>query len=187
PWRLQSDGSHATIVHGSGQAAPCATATRGKARRKTALMDMTHTSSDPRRQAGAGPQPGPCLMVIFGAAGDLTKRLLMPAIYNLRCDGLLPERFAIIGLARDELNTESFRARMSQDIRTFNTRKEFDAAIWQGICDQLYYQMGTFDDPGAFARLGDLVKKLDGELQTGGNILFYMATPPSVFGLISAN
>src|ERR1700685_4059014 len=67
----------------------------------------------------------PCVLVIFGASGDLTKRLLMPAFYNLVCDGLLPEQFAIVGIAMDEFTTESFRERMSNDIKQFSTRKEF--------------------------------------------------------------
>ena len=78
-------------------------------------------------KSAGGLQSGPCLMVIFGASGDLTKRLLMPALYNLACDGLLPDEFAIVGIAMDDLTTESFRERMTRDIRTFNTRKEFDA------------------------------------------------------------
>src|SRR5208282_5243103 len=70
------------------------------------------TGDQPPRQAGA--PIAPCLLVLFGALGDLTKRLLMPALYNLACDGLLPERFAIVGVARDELTTETFRSRMER-------------------------------------------------------------------------
>lgn len=129
----------------------------------------------------------PCILVIFGASGDLTKRLLMPALYNLTCDGLLPPQFAIIGIAMDELTTDIFRERMSQDICKFNTRKELDPTAWQGLCDRLYYTPGKFGDESAFARLKELVTQLDTKYQAGGNVLFYMATPPSVFGLISAN
>ncbi len=68
----------------------------------------------------------PCILVIFGASGDLTKRLLMPAFFNLACDGLLPKQFAIVGTALDPLTTEQFRARMTDDIKKFNTRKTFD-------------------------------------------------------------
>jgi glucose-6-phosphate 1-dehydrogenase len=135
-----------------------------------------------------GSPPGdPCLMVIFGASGDLTKRLLMPALYNLVCDGLLPAQFAIIGLALDELTTDSFRERMARDIRTFHTRNEFDPAAWDGLCSRLYYTPGKFGDEAAFARLHELVTRLDAQYQTRGNVLFYLATPPSVFGLISGH
>ena len=127
----------------------------------------------------------PCILVIFGASGDLTKRLLMPAFYNLACDGLLPEQFAIVGIAMDEFTTEVFRDKMSTDIKQFSTRKEFDAKTWDWLCSRLNYMPGKFDDDAAFARLAELVRKLDQQYQARGNVLFYMATPPSVFGLIS--
>lgn len=129
----------------------------------------------------------PCVMVIFGASGDLTKRLLMPAIYNLACDGLLPERFAIIGIAMDEMTTDEFQAKMSKDIREFSTRDTFDEAVWNDLVKNLHYTSGKFDDPSAFERLKDLVTKLDGQLQAKGNVLFYMAVPPFLFGMISSN
>jgi glucose-6-phosphate 1-dehydrogenase len=129
----------------------------------------------------------PCVLVIFGASGDLTKRLLMPAFYNLACDGLLPEQFAIVGIAMDELTTESFREKMSNDIRQFSTRSEVDPKKWDWLSSRLNYTPGKFDDEAAFARLKELVSTLDQKYQARGNVLFYMATPPSVFGLISDN
>jgi glucose-6-phosphate 1-dehydrogenase len=136
---------------------------------------------------GLEPPGDPCVMVIFGASGDLTKRLLMPALYNLACDGLLPERFAIVGMALDTWTTEEFRERMSRDIRQFGTRAEFDAPVWESFVKRLHYTPGRFDDAAAYRQLGTLVSRLDGEQGAGGNILFYMATPPSVFGMISNN
>ena len=145
-------------------------------------------TATPRPAAAVGQAPGErCILVIFGAAGDLTKRLLMPALYNLACDGLLPAQFAIVGMARDELTTETFRSRMERDIRTFNTRKDFDAVAWAALASRLHYTPGEFGDPAAFSRLHDLVAQLDAQQQAGGNVLFYLATPPAVFGLISAN
>ena len=85
----------------------------------------------------------------------------------------------------DPLTTESFREKMSVDIKQFSTRKEFDQKTWDWLCSRLYYMQGKFDDNAAFARLAELVSKLDEQYQAGGNVLFYMATPPSVFGLIS--
>jgi glucose-6-phosphate 1-dehydrogenase len=125
--------------------------------------------------------------VIFGASGDLTKRLLMPALYNLACDGLLPEAFAIVGIAMNEFSTESFREKMSGDIKQFSTRKEFEEKTWEWLRSRLYYTQGRFDDNAAFARLAEVVSKLDKKYQACGNVLFYMATPPSVFGLVSNN
>src|ERR1700676_4480960 len=79
---------------------------------------------------GTTPPAAPCIVVIFGASGDLTKRLLMPAFYNLTCDGLLPKQFAIVGTALDPLSTEQFRARLTGDIKKFNTRPTFDESRW---------------------------------------------------------
>ena len=80
------------------------------------------------------PMSEPCIMVIFGASGDLAKRLLVPALYNLACDGLLPDNFVVLGTATRPLTTEVFRENMSgeeQGIRKFHTRKIFDEAIWE--------------------------------------------------------
>ena len=135
--------------------------------------------------AGKAPPAEPCIMVIFGATGDLTKRLLTPALYNLACDGLLSRQFAIAGMALDELGTDAFRARLSDDIQKFNTREKFDARVWNEFVRRIYYLPGNFGDPSAFKRLAELVARLDAEYRAAGNTLFYMATPPSVFGLIS--
>ena len=149
-------------------------------------MELLRSMSN-ATQESPGPLAEPCIIVIFGAAGDLTKRLLMPALYNLTCEGLLPEQFAIIGLAREDFTTADFRARMARELRTFSTRKDFNADIADNLCKRLHYLPGEFGDSAAFARLRDLVTKLDAEVGARGNILFYLATPPSVFGLISGN
>src|SRR5271165_3730330 len=84
--------------------------------------------------AGKAPKANPCVMVIFGACGDVTKRLMVPAIYNLVCDGLLPEQFAIVGADILDLDTEKFRARLSDEhdgIKKYHTRKQFDPAAWE--------------------------------------------------------
>ncbi|MBM3267971.1 MAG: glucose-6-phosphate dehydrogenase [Candidatus Sericytochromatia bacterium] len=137
--------------------------------------------------AATAPEAEPCLVVVFGASGDLTKRLLVPAFYNLACDGLLPDAFAIVGIAMDDMSTEAFRDRLDRDIRQFSTRREFDAARWEWLRSRVYYTPGEFADPAAFARLQDLVSQQDARHQTRGNLLFYMATPPGVFGAISRN
>src|SRR5262249_46665446 len=129
----------------------------------------------------------PCIIVIFGASGDLTRRLLMPAFYNLACDHLLPDSIAIVGVALDGWTTDVFRQRMTADIQHFSTRTEFDSAVWERLVGRLSYTPGSFDDPGTYQRLSELIASLDREHTTRGNILFYMATPPSVFGLVSRN
>ena len=127
----------------------------------------------------------PCVLVIFGASGDLTKRLLMPALYNLACDGLLPERFALVGVALDTFTTEQFRDKMSADIRQFSTRNTFDEKVWAHFVQRLYYTAGQFEDPKTFERVNDVVKKVASEWRTGGNVLYYFAVPPPLFALIS--
>jgi glucose-6-phosphate 1-dehydrogenase len=126
-------------------------------------------------------------VVIFGASGDLTKRLLMPAVYNLACQGQLPKQFAIAGIALDNLSTDDFRARMTADIHQFSTRQTFEEGPWKDLVSRLYYTPGNFSDPAAYQRLADLVAKVEAEHRTGGNVLFYMAVPPAVFGMISEN
>src|SRR5215468_9091813 len=88
------------------------------------------------------PKANPCVMVIFGACGDVTKRLMIPAIYNLACDGLLPEEFAIVGADILDLDTEKFRARLSDEndgIKKFHTRKQFEPAVWDWLRGRLNY------------------------------------------------
>jgi glucose-6-phosphate 1-dehydrogenase len=132
------------------------------------------------------PQDG-CLLVVFGASGDLMKRLLMPSLYNLACSGLLPEHFGIVGVARTDWNTESFRERMTEDIRKFSTRPEFDEATWNRLSNLLHYVPISFDDSTAYQTLHQHLNTLASNLGTSGNILFYLATPPSAFASICEN
>ncbi len=155
---------------------------------ETAMSEKTQTPPELCLGAGFGaetPSGDPCVMVIFGASGDLTKRLLMPAIYNLACDRLLPEQCAIIGIAMDDLTTDIFRERMTTDIQQFSTRKQFDPAVWDRLVKRLYYTPGKFDDAPAYDKLKGLIAKCNVDHKAEGNVLFYMATPPSVFGLVS--
>lgn len=145
------------------------------------LVHRTQAEAPPR----VAPPGQPCILVIFGASGDLTKRLLMPALYNLACDQLLPEQFAIAGIALDQFSTDQFRSRMTADIQQFTTRQTFDKPAWDDFVSRLHYTPGNFSDPAAYQRLAALVSQLDAKYQAAGNIIFYMAVPPAVFGLIS--
>lgn len=129
-------------------------------------------------------------MIIFGASGDLTKRLLVPALYNLACDGLLSDNFAVLGTAMSPLTTEAFRESMSGDdqgIRKFHTRKAFDGAVWDKLVSRFHYVTGSFDEIEDFKALRRKVAELDARYQAGGNILFYFATSPSFFGMLCNN
>jgi len=129
-------------------------------------------------------QPGdPCTIVIFGAAGDLTKRKLLPALYNLRCHGLLPRDFAVVGVARKELSHDVFRDQQSADIKEFATTK-VDEAVWGDFKGRLYYVSGEFTDAATYQKLSALLREVDQKHATRGNILFYLATPPTFFAEI---
>jgi glucose-6-phosphate 1-dehydrogenase len=143
------------------------------------------TVCEPAR--GAAPPAEPCLLVLFGASGDLTRRLLMPALYNLACDGLLSPHFALVGTAWDGLSSDEFRARMTADIKTFGTRGAVDPRVWDDFARRIYYQPGDFADPASYGRLAETVTRLDAEYGAAGNVLFYLAVPPSVFGLIATH
>ncbi len=129
----------------------------------------------------------PCIMVIFGASGDLTRRLLIPALYNLASDGLLTDNFVIVAMARRDYTTGSFRDMLSKNIKQFTTRNDFDQNTWQSLVQRLYYQRGNIDDPTAYNALADEINRIDSRYNTRGNILFYLATPPAMFGVITTN
>lgn len=136
---------------------------------------------------GTSPPSAPCIMLIFGASGDLTKRLLVPALYNLACDGLLSDNCAVLGTARRPLTTETFREQMSSDdqgIRKYHTRKTFDEAAWNSLRSRLHYVPNKLDDVADYKKLREQVARLDAQYQAGGNILFYFATSPSLFGML---
>ena len=138
----------------------------------------------------ANPTSKPCIMLIFGASGDLTKRLLMPALYNLACDGLLSENFAVLGAANSKMTTADFRERMSSEdsgIQKFHTRPAFDEKVWNGLASRLHYQAASFGEIEDFTQLREKVRQLDEEYHAEGNVVFYFATAPKFFGLICEN
>lgn len=125
-----------------------------------------------------------CVMVIFGAGGDLTKRKLIPAIYHLAQGDLLPENFAVLGFDHAGHDSETYRKRLDDEIRQF-LGDEYDQARWQDLLSRFYYAQGDFKDPAAYARLGTVLSQVDSDHKTEGRYLFYLATPPSFFGEIA--
>lgn len=123
---------------------------------------------------------GPCTIIIFGAAGDLTQRLLVPALYNLLRSNLLSPEFAIVGVARAELSAEDFRSKMRQAIYEFAT-VEVDDQLWRAFEERFYYLPGDFQDPQTYQQLQNLLGQVDTECGTKGNYLYYLATAPSFF------
>jgi glucose-6-phosphate 1-dehydrogenase len=122
----------------------------------------------------------PCVVTIFGAAGDLTKRKLIPALYNLRKGKLLPDSFAVLGVARAEMDGAEFRRRLADEIHEF-ADEEIDPDHWQWLEDRLYYLHGDFNDQQTFVELKKRLEQIDSERNTEGNFLFYLATAPDYF------
>jgi glucose-6-phosphate 1-dehydrogenase len=125
----------------------------------------------------------PCAVVIFGASGDLTKRKLMPALYNLAVSRALPSGSAVVGVARREHSNEDFRRDMKEAITRFSRRK-IDQAVWGDFERGVSYVKGTFEDPATYQSLKTEVERLDRERGTRGNRLFYLAVPPADFSVI---
>ena len=124
--------------------------------------------------------PDPCILVIFGASGDLTKRKLFPALYSLAYRHLLPEKFAVVGVARTEESDEDFRDRMKEAVQQF-ARDEFRDDVWEPLAEGMRYLAADFSDSKGLDELVDVVNELDDERGTGGNRVYYLAIPPSAF------
>ncbi|MFN8007116.1 MAG: glucose-6-phosphate dehydrogenase [Terriglobia bacterium] len=126
-------------------------------------------------------RPGPpCAMVIFGAAGDLTKRKLIPALYNLAKEQLLSRDFAVVGVARAPLDTEGFREKISQEIQQFAT-DTVDSQLWAWFRERLYYVQGNFDSPEIFPKIQQILASVDQAHGTARNYFYYLATAPDYF------
>lgn len=128
--------------------------------------------------------PGdPCTIVIFGASGDLTKRKLLPALYNLKALKLLPANFAVIGVAVSDGDDEAYRAKITDDIKQFATRP-VDAAEWDDFRKRSYYIQGDFNSPETFKNLAAKISETQKTWNLPGNVLFYLAVAPSFFGKV---
>jgi len=125
-----------------------------------------------------------CAVVIFGASGDLTRRKLMPALYNLAAGRLLPGGFAVVGVARREKTDEAFRAEMREAVASFSRRRPVDASLWADFERGLTYVRGSASERATFESLRAQLERIDAERGTRGNRLFYLAVPPAEFGPI---
>ncbi len=147
------------------------------------MSTVPHPLSAQEAGQAKGHPAGPCAMVIFGASGDLTKRKLIPALYNLAHSGYLPEDFAVIGFAFDQMSIEEFRAKISMELKEY-CECEVDPDRWEKLCDRIQYMQGDFGDPAAYRKLAGLLADVDKKYETGGNYLFYLATAPGFFSKI---
>ena len=125
--------------------------------------------------------PEPATMVIFGASGDLARRKLLPALYSLTRDRLLPARFAVLGFGRHAQDDAAFREEMRRGCDEFARRRPVDAPLWAAFARNLFYQQGAYDDPAAFQRLKARLEEIEQTLGLPGNRVFYLSTPPSAF------
>lgn len=126
---------------------------------------------------------GPCGVVIFGVTGDLARKKLMPAIYDLANRGLLPASFALIGFARRDWADEDFGQVVYDAVRQ-HARTPFRQEVWDRLAEGIRFVQGTFDDEEAFSRLSETLDKLDVERGTGGNHAFYLSIPPNAFPVV---
>ena len=128
-------------------------------------------------------RPDPCILVIFGASGDLTTKKLMPALYALAYRRLLPEHFAIVGAARSEESDDQFRERMQQAVKD-HARDPFDDEAWERIAKGMRYVTLDFADDKGEDELASVLTELDKEQGTLGNRVYYFAVPPSAIGTL---
>jgi len=123
---------------------------------------------------------GPCVLVLFGVTGDLSRKKLMPAVYDLANRGLLPPGFSLVGFARRDWEDEDF-AQVTHDAVKEHARTPFNDTVWQQLAEGIRFVPGEFADDDAFDRLTQTVTQLDAERGTGGNYAFYLSVPPKFF------
>ena len=126
----------------------------------------------------------PCVLVIFGATGDLTGRKLGPAIYNLGYEGMLPANFALVGFARRDKSHEQFRDELKDDINKYSRIKPIDDQFWDNFQEQIFYHQSEFDQDEGYEKLGEFLKQLDNKYPTRGNRIFYLSVQPKFFPII---
>ena len=130
------------------------------------------------------PAAPPAVIVIFGAAGDLTKRKLIPALFNMASEELLSSQVAMVGMDRVEMDSDAYRQTLSEEIDSF-VGGGFNQDSWDKNVRKAYYMPGDFRNEESYQQLKTLLQQVDKEQGTPGNYLFYLATPPSFFGVIA--
>jgi len=123
----------------------------------------------------------PCTVILFGASGDLAKRKVIPAMYDLAVHDSLGERYAIIGFARTAMSDDSFRTTVGEAAKGISEVGPIDPVKWDGFASNLHYHAGDYSDAQAYANLAKRLTELEAEQNLGGNRLFYLSTPPEVY------
>jgi glucose-6-phosphate 1-dehydrogenase len=148
---------------------------------------MTDSADTNPLRAGMRLEPTapPCAIVIFGATGDLTRRKLLPALFRLAQQRLIPGEFAILGTARQPLSDEEFRALMKAALTEFGADDSLDESEWQSFAKRIFYIAGDLSDAQLYQELRIKLEEIDKEFDTQGNRIFYLATAPDYFGVIA--
>ncbi len=123
----------------------------------------------------------PCAVILFGASGDLAKRKVIPALFDLAAHNSLGSRYAIIGFARTPMSDDSFRSALGDAAKTMSELGPVDPAKWDDFASNLFYSPGDYSDQQAYAQLAKRIAELDAQKSLGGNRLFYLSTPPEVY------
>jgi glucose-6-phosphate 1-dehydrogenase len=128
--------------------------------------------------------PEPAVVVIFGASGDLTQRKLVPALHTLACNNLLSESTRVVGVARSGLSDEAFRGRLGEGVVEYARLKPSVCDRWGRLAERHTYVRGSYDDVETYHHLGGELARMEAEYGTAGNVLFYLATPPTLYPVI---
>ncbi len=132
-------------------------------------------------------KPENCVIVIFGGTGDLTRRKLLPALFDLYSRKLLPEKFAVIVTARSEYRDDKFRNKMIEVLNQFYNKPKANDNQYKSFLQNIYYQQSNAKSPDDYLLLKEKIGKLDNKINENGNYIFYLATSPDLFGVISEN
>jgi glucose-6-phosphate 1-dehydrogenase len=135
---------------------------------------------DTDRSGAAGPAE-PCTVVLFGASGDLAKRKVVPAMYDLASHSSLGPRYAIVGFARTPMSDENFRAALGEAAQSISEVGPIEPNQWNAFASNLYYHAGEYGNPDDYTKLAQRLKELEAEKNLCGNRLFYLSTPPEVY------
>ena len=122
-----------------------------------------------------------CAIVIFGASGDLAKRKLIPAIYELARQKLLDEKSYVMGYSRSQMSDEQFRQSAREAVEKFARSKPIDPQVWKSLESRMFYNAADYGSADGHARCDERLEQLDEQFGSSGNRLYYIATPPDVF------
>jgi glucose-6-phosphate 1-dehydrogenase len=123
----------------------------------------------------------PCTVIIFGASGDLAKRKLIPALYRLVQERVLPAEFAIVGLGRTPMTDEEFREKMKAAVLEFSEAKSVDEEVWRSFAEGMHFLPSNIDRPECYGELAQMLERVDQERGTQGNRLFYLSVAPEFY------